>query len=306
MALPTLATLVDKARNADRVIGILDEAAKQFPELARIPARAVPSNSYSYVKRTALPTAGGFRTINDGVAPQTSTYAAVQIDLKPASQLVIVDQAVALAYPEGPARYIFEESVASMNRFLYTILDQFYYGQVSANADGFKGVLDFIDNSMVVDATGNTANAKSRVFALYLEDPTGVHLVFKRDEFGDIVSIPDPKIQLVPGSTSGTYFEAYYTMVEAFVGLQPGHKWQVGAIKNIDAAKPLTDALMSQLLSKFLANGVRPSLFVMSARSNAQLQQSRTAYHPLGLPAPLPSEFEGIPIVVSPVVRDTE
>lgn len=306
MALPTLATLVDKARNADRVVGILDEAAKQYPELSVLPVRAVPSNSYTYVKRTALPTAGGFRSINDGVAPQTSTYDTVQIDLKPASQLVVVDQAVALAYPEGPAQYIFEESVASMNRFLFTILSQMLYGQTAAEASGFKGFLDYVDSSMEVDATGNGVSEKSRVFALYLEDPTGVHLVFKRDEANDILSIPDPTLQLVAGSTAGTYFQAYYTMIESFVGFQPGHKWQLGAIKNIDTSKPLTDALMSTLLAKFLANGIRPSAFIMSARSQSQLQQARVAYHPLGLPAPLPSEFEGIPIIVSPVVRDNE
>ena len=52
--------------------------------------------------------------------------------------------------------------------------------------------------------------------------------------------------------------------------------------------------------------GYGPTHILMSRRSRGQLQRSRTTYSPTGSPSPLPTEYEGIPIIVTDAIRDTE
>ena len=306
MALPTIADLVAKARNADRVVGILEEAIQDFPELRYIPARGVEKDVYTYVKRTGLPTGGGFRNVNDGVTPGSSTYTEVTVTLKLLSELVVVDKAVALAHVDGPEAYMMAEATGAMSAFLHKLLSQFYYG-TSNDANGFTGLGNVVDSSMVVNAGGTAANTGSSVWALALNDPRGVCIAFKSDRNINPVEFPDPVEQLVPGATAGTYFPALVSELTAWVGLQPGHKYQIGKIKNIteDSGHTLNDDLMADLYNKF-PEGSKPTVFIMTRRSRAQLQKSRTAYNPLGMPAAIPTEWEGIPIVVSEVLRNNE
>ncbi len=306
MALPTIADLVAKARNADRLVGVLEEAIQDFSELRYIPARTVDKEIYTYVKRTSLPTGGGFRSVNDGVTPSSSTYDEVTVTLKLLSEILVVDKGVALAYVDGPESYLMTEAVGSASAFLSKLLNQFYYGTQN-DANGFLGLADVVDSSMVVDAGGTTANTGSSVWALHLNDPKGVCLAFKADMNINPIEFPDPIEQLIPGTTSGTYFPALVSEFTAWVGLQPGHKYQIGRIKNIteDSGAQLNDDLMSDLYNKFPESS-KPTVFVMSRRSRAQLQKSRTAYNPLGAPAAVPAEWEGIPIVVSEVIRNNE
>lgn len=306
MALPTISNLVEKARNADRVTGILEEAIQSFPELRYFPVRTVQKDVYTYLKRSALPSSGGFRTVNDGVVPANSTFTEVTVTLKLLNQIVMVDKAVAMAYVDGPEAYMMAEAVGAMSAFFSKLLGQVFYG-TGADANGFSGLANIVDSAMVVNAGGTANNTASSVWALNLADPTGVHIVFKSDQELNPIEIPDPVEQMVPGTTSNTYFKVLSTEILAWVALQPGHKYQIGRIKNIteDSGKGLTDALMADLYNKF-PEGSKPTAFFMTRRSLGQLMKSRTAYNPQGMPPVVPVDWNGIPIVVSEVLTDTE
>ena len=100
----------------------------------------------------------------------------------------------------------------------------------------------------------------------------------------------------------------YYTPASMYIGFQMGGKYSAGRIANINAAtdsKPLTDDLISELLSVFPA-GMGPNMLVMNRTRLKDLQQSRTATNPTGAPAPFPDSSFGVPIVVTDAIIDTE
>jgi hypothetical protein len=91
------------------------------------------------------------------------------------------------------------------------------------------------------------------------------------------------------------------------LAVQVGSVYDLSRICNLtgDSGKGLTDILLSNLL-ELAPVGKMPTLLVMSRRSRGQLQRSRTTYSPTGAPAPIPTEYEGIPIMTSDNVSNTE
>jgi hypothetical protein len=81
-------------------------------------------------------------------------------------------------------------------------------------------------------------------------------------------------------------------------------------IKNLEEAgsnkKTLNDALLYAAYEKFTEFGMEPTHIVMNGRSREQLRGSRTATNPAGNPAPLPTEWEGIPIIRTASIVNSE
>jgi hypothetical protein len=93
----------------------------------------------------------------------------------------------------------------------------------------------------------------------------------------------------------------------AYVGVQVGSINSVARIKKVteDSTKTLTDKLIYQALAKF-PEGIRPDAIFMTRRSREQLRASRTATTTTGAPAPIPQDVEGIPIVATSALTNTE
>ena len=72
-----------------------------------------------------------------------------------------------------------------------------------------------------------------------------------------------------------------------------------------DANKTLTDGLIGKLYAKFPI-GRKPHAFFLSRRSLGQLQGSRTAVNPTGTEAPIPDNWQGIPLIPTDSILDTE
>ncbi len=103
-------------------------------------------------------------------------------------------------------------------------------------------------------------------------------------------------------------YRVCYTPASMYIGFQMGGKYSVGRIANISTttdSKPLTDDLLSDLISLFPAN-MGPQLFVMNRTRLKDLQQGRTATNPTGAPAPFPDSAFNVPIVVTDALVDTE
>ena len=122
---------------------------------------------------------------------------------------------------------------------------------------------------------------------------------------GEIELLERRKV-LRDGSSTGSY-DAERQPILFWACLQIASAYDVARIMNLtaDSGKGLTDDLLSQVYGKFPAEFM-PTHFVMSKRSLMQLQQSRTTYSPTGAEAPLPTNWNGIPIVVTSQVSDTE
>ena len=103
-------------------------------------------------------------------------------------------------------------------------------------------------------------------------------------------------------TTSGAWH--YAQKLGGWVGLQTTSKYAAARITNLDVSGTnagLDDDLLYQLIEKFPV-GMKPNGIFMSRGSLAQLRQSRTAYNAVGLPAPYPTDFEGIPIYVTDAI----
>lgn len=306
--------------NASEGIQLLfDEAARAVPEVTgktfiagrgevTIPnfgkARTINGILYKTLIRTSLPTAQ-FRNANEGIAPGTSTYENRLVECFILNSRHQVDTAVAKASEDGEDALMVEEGKAQLQANLMLLAKQFYYGRnTGGDAKGHPGLQDAVDSSMTYDATGSTANTGSSVYAVkFGEDHT--QWVMGKD--GQLAVTPVMQ-QLVNDPSDATkQLLVSFQEIMAWVGVQVKNKFAVGRIKNLTAqnGKTLTDDMLSQLYALFPI-GYGPDAFLMTRRSWQQLQDSRTATSPTGNPAPFPTDFEGIPIIPTDNLLNTE
>jgi major capsid protein gp7 len=316
MAVTTLLDIA-KANGTDPVVGLIDETSKAHPEITAVAARTIKGLSYRTWVRTSLPTSS-FRNANTGVAATKSTYENRTVDTFILNPRFEVDKAVADRYEDGAAAYLAIEANAIMESSFQQLSKQFYYGRTVTNNGigdplGHPGLIDAYDSTnMVVDAGGTTANTGGSVWLVKF-GPQWVQWVYGAD---GLLSVSEPMLQRVLDGSSNPY-DAYCQSLLAYPGLQVGTTRGVCRIKKLtaDSGKGLTDVLLSQAISKFQV-GVVPDAIFMSRRSRQQLQASRTVtlfgqggVKPSGglaTLAPIPTEYDGIPIMVTDAIQDTE
>lgn len=300
--MPTLVypTLLDIAKLSgnDPVVALVEEVITEVPELAFLAARTIKGTQYKTLVRTALPTVG-FRSANKGAVQGKSAYANRLVECFIMNPRWNCDKQVADANEDGAEAYIAMEGVGMTAASGMAVASQMYYG---GDALGFPGLANYVDPTMVVDATGTAALGGSSVWAMKF-GPADTQLVVGGNGNFDL---SDVRIESVLDSDQNPY-TAYVQELASWLGLQVLSRWSVARIKNItlDAGKGLTDSLMADLLALF-PTGKTPDAFFMSRRSRKQLQKSRTATNATGAPAPIPSEYEGIPIYATESILNTE
>lgn len=298
--------------NTDKVVGLIEESVLYTPELQIFPARSVRGTSFYTVKRTGLPTAA-FRNANQGLAPSKSAFAKSLVECFILSSAVQVDKAVAQAYEDGSSALEMIEAAGVMQAALRTIGSQIFYG-VAADAKGFGGLKTFtpFGGAMTLNSGGSDANVQSSVYAVKF-GPQNVELIlgneasfeltsFRDENFLDANSLP------VPGRVAD---------LTAWTGLAINNTNCVARLANVGAdtetGDTLTDAKLQQLLDLF-PSGYRPDAIFMSRRSRSQLQRSRTvtlfgqgtarANQPAI--AAVPTEYDGVPIIATDSIVNTE
>lgn len=312
--MPTLLEIA-KINGSDALAGLLDEAARPVPEISgsyrgvSIPllgeARTIKGLQYKTLVRTALPTVG-FRKANAGVGASKSTYENRLVEtfiLNPRWQC---DVAVADAHEDGAEAYITLEAKALTQAALQAAARQFYYGRnTNGDAAGHPGLIDAVQAGLTIDATGSTADTGSSVYAVKF----GLdHVCWVNGKEGDWAMPEEVRIADVSDPDDATKkFSAYVSEIVAHIGVQVNSLYSVARIKNLteQAGKGLTDNLLADLLDTF-PEGFEPDVILMTKRSRKQLKKSRTATNPTGAPAPTPVDYEGIPIVTTAGLVNTE
>jgi len=216
------------------------------------------------------------------------------------------DKAVADASEDGAAAYIAEEAAAMLTASWMTLGAQFYYGRgTGGDTLGHPGLIDAYDaTNMVVDAAGTTASTGSSLWAVKW-GPRDVQWVLGA---GGKLAVDDVRIETIVDPNAATkYLTAYVQEMLAWSGLQVKSKYSIGRIKKLtaDVGKGLTDALIGSLVSKFPV-GVVPDAFFCSRRSLEQLRASRTATSSTGKEADIPTDWQGIPLIPTDSILNTE
>jgi hypothetical protein len=315
MSMPTLLDIA-KHNGSDAVVGLVEEAIRAVPELSgsvmyrgktvTVPnmgaARTIKGQQYRTLIRTALPSVG-FRNANQGVAASKSTYENKLVETFILNPRWECDKAVADVHEDGPEAFIALEGIGMTGAAMMALGKQFYYGRLNGgDAKGHPGIIDSVDASMVVDATGSTPDTGSSVWLVKF-GPQAVQWVF--GENGSL-EMKDPREESITDD-EGNRYTAYVQELLAYAGVQVLDKFSVARIKNLTAqtGKGLTDSLLGDALALFPV-GKGPDVILGSRRSLEQLRKSRTATNATGSEAPTPTEFEGVPIVATDSILNTE
>lgn len=295
-----LLKIADQNLDPAMVNDLLDDSPV-LRQMAAVIANASQGTQHKYLKDTTA-ASGGFRAINAGLDYTASDQTLVTLDLKVLAANVRVDQQIAKAYPGGVEAFMDFEGARSIRKAMAVAEAQFFYG-TSNDSNGFGGLvantyIDALDDGMVYNAGGSTA-----LTSVYLlrTGPDGCELVLGRD--GNI-DVGETKEQMLV--VSGAEMPAYFRVQEALMGFKMGGAYTVGRIANLAATTyTLTDAMIYEAFAKFPAARM-PNVILMNRRSLKQLRASRTATSPTGTPAPMPTEVEGIPIIVTDGISNAE
>jgi hypothetical protein len=262
------------------------------------------SSTHKFNVYTGAPSVG-FRAENTGRDYDHSIDTVTSVTCKIIDFSWRVDKAVADTWRDGPENLIAREGARHLAAALFAIEQQVIYGTTSpGDSGGFDGFLtstnlDALADAMVVTAAGSTASEQSSCYAV----KTG---------FNDcrLVTPMSTGVQLgetIVTEANDANYPVYYTPASMYIGLQVP-KYSVGRIANISTttdSKPLTDDLISDLLSTFPA-GMGPNYLVMNRTRLKDLQQGRTATNPTGSPAPFPDSAFNVPVITTDALVNTE
>lgn len=304
-------TLLDlaKQKDVDLAVGVIDNAEKFAPEITLL-GRPVPGTSYdiSVLEKRGR---GGFRKANEGVETTKSQYSKKHVEAFIFDAQMEADKAVADAHPFGLGAYLAQEALNTTEGNFEVLGEQFYYGDV-ASSNGFAGLQKFTEanTALRVNANGDEADGCTSAYLIF-NDLRGTHFVFGAN--GAIDTSDEWRIQKVVRDSKS--LSAYVNGMTFWIGLQIAPV-SVVRIANIDDDNPLTDKLVSAALEKFnLAR--QPNRLLMNRRARRLLQSSRSATTTnvrsgqktatgAEVWAPMPTESNGIPIIATESIRDTE
>jgi hypothetical protein len=298
-------TLLDIAKRtgSDALIGLIEEVIKICPEFRVLPVVERDGIAFLATLRTSLPTAA-FVDAGTGVALSKSAYAQKLVQCFFLDCQLRVPEAIVQADDRSVGDVLADEAMGGLEAVINHLGTQTYYG-TAADAKGFSGFVANVDSTMVVNATGE-GSATTSVWMVWA-DPKGVHLPLGR---GGKITMPEWQEQQVTDA-EGKAQRAFCTNIAAWIGLSIGSKFSIGRIKNVTSAKPVTDALGSQLYAKFPI-GRKPNLCFMNRDALYFLQASRSA---VGAQksnasgdafAPIPEFLAGVPIIPTDAITSAE
>lgn len=308
MALMT-STDVLKINNSEELVGLIEDVVQEIPEINFFAASPVQKNSYKTLALTALPSTA-FRATGSYREFQTATLTNKTVECKYLDASWILEKAVAQQsdWGEDFAKALTQR--AHLKSEFFTLAKQIWQG-TDSDANGFTGLDAIIDavvdgdtKEMVVTANTGSITDASTVYAVR----TGIDSCQLAWGSNGQFNESDVREQLLTtkesAKTSGAWF--YAQDLGGWVGLQVTSKYAAGKITGLSATNTkqgLNDDLLYELIERFPV-GMKPDGLFMSRRSFSQLRQSRTAYNPIGAPAPYVQEFEGIPIYVTDAIPD--
>lgn len=293
---------ITKRNGTDGAVGLVEEVTTYAPELDAVSGRAIAGTSYLARVRAAIHDKGAFRNANEGVEVGSSVYEQKRFECFFFDAQLQTDEAViqAAGINDSPGEVLADEaSGIVMSKMIY-LGKQFYNGTAN-DAKGHPGLKDFANTALTVDATGSSTSYRAWFVNLGLK---GIHYIWGNQQG---LNLKDWNLQQVTDSNSKKYM-AWVNNLSGYIGLSCASSNSVGYVKNITTLKPLTDALASEVLSKFPI-GMKPNMVFMERNTAFWLQRSRSATsitnrgaatnNGTDVFAPEPTSVAGIPITIT-------
>lgn len=309
-------TLLDltKLSGTDEAVGTIEEVNTYAPEIGALSGRVINGITYTTRVRSALPGKPTFRGSNEGTEFVASTYEqklaqCYYMD----TQMRVDEKDVLTQLAEGrsmPDILTLEANGAVQSAFI-GLGDMLYRGK-TVDANGFDGLMSLYDTTNCeVDAQGTTSGRRSRVWIVY-NDPQGVHFVWG---YGQGFSM-NPWQRTDTVDANDKHYYAYRTNGTAWIGLGFNHTKSVVCIKNVESGK-FSDDVVSEALTKFplfMRSSGKLKIF-MNRYAARHLQKSRSTVNTAGdkktdsgvlVYAPTPTESNGVPIIITDSILNTE
>lgn len=318
----------------EAVRGFVEESAGEVPEFNLFPAEqlGVGVLKYETLVRTGYPTAG-FHDMGGGHTVTKSSWKNEIFECFPFGGMIQAIKHVADNNKRGGAAGLFAAEAAGMTKSSMFAIAQQIYGGRTVGAKGFPGLKNFTafgttftdpltgkTYSLYINgSTGATANTGSSVYMIRFnragegQIPDGVTLCYGT---GSVFSMEDPTVETMADPNDATKKVRVYTSdLQGFAGMIIPNQHSVRRIGNLssDSGKGLTDTLLGTAWESW-PQGLKPDVILMSARSRRQLQVSRTVVlngsgttrpnQPAE--APVPTDYNGCPIVATDAIPDND
>jgi hypothetical protein len=169
---------------------------------------------------------------------------------------------------------------------------------VGNDAGGFKGLADLVDmyDGMTYDGGGAGGD---RVYMMIGGENAVCGVLGNEGEFTEGESYPT---RVITNVTTNAGYDAFSTPIMGYMGLQVSGKYSVAMGFNFDDTTnhQVTDKSLGKIFNLFPSNR-QPKVngILMSRSARLQLQESREYTSATGVRAGLPTEWEGIPIIIS-------
>lgn len=291
---------------------VVEQVIYDAPFLSKLPARVIKGTSYRYMVRNSLPLIKS-TPYNMGVGLASVDYETNSAECYPYQGRVAIDKKLVNGEPELAKRYTADLMAAHMRGALASLEMGIFYGK-GRDDKGTPGLNDTIGQYMTLSATGNQTERTyggATVWGVCLKDDM-LHVVYGNSR---TIAFGQRKEQDVPARTADGergFMPAYVWDFDFHAGFCQMDAFATGRIVNESDENPLSDKMLAELVNAF-PTGHTPDVLVMTRGSRKRLQQQRsaaltyvkkssgnTAY------ADLPTDYEGIPIIVTDGLLENE
>lgn len=297
------ALMIDNVAHGDQMVSDIILAGSMFQAL-----HAEPSSNglvHSYTKTVTTPVIG-FRNLGEPDNNKPGTKADVSISLKLLDCTVKEDAGRVESSPRGVDGYLSDTGLENLSTGFHTAEKQLFYG-IANDTKGFVGLTQAAGYSALgahcLDAGGRSANNVESIWVCRTgkNDLAAVY----NEQMGGLTIDDYYKTQLNAYDNTGVVtgqFSGYAMPIMSWLGLQLGSVHSLIRIANVDVESATIEDHISKAINRFPSNKP-PTHVVMSREARGGVKNGRTTFSPVGQRAPVPTEVDGIPIIISEALQ---
>ena len=305
--------LVTYAGQVDVTRGIVEEALAAVPEMQFFDADIIAGTVVNTLARVSLPTVA-FRNIGDPVSSTRSGYETRPATLKMLSGRAEVTDAEVLANGlMTKDEQLVSESVAVLTAAFQALAKQIWTG---SDAKGFTSAMSLVDASMVTRAGDGQAGANTSVWFVGNGAKTKCGILFSKNSgiLADAdIEFRKGDILVKSGDTVTGVEPGWIGDLTSYAGFHVANKKSLARLCNVTAGTGLTDDMLTDCIEAYaqMNDGAKPDGIFMSFNARKMLRKSRNLTlkaegGDLSRFAPTPTEIDGIPIIATNAILDTE
>jgi len=317
-------TLLDIHAMNKTVGPLIEEVIHEAPVVGRTPVKRIEGTRFDQLVRKSLPR-GGFTNPGDGVLVSAGGYDSVAFDCKHMeAQLEAKESFIKKKIRQeggGIGDVLAMEAEGYIKQQLIDLDVQYFDGTknaiVNGASNGFAGLVDLVDPSMVFTAGGATANKQTSAWFVFESEDYGVSFLMPNGEELNLSPWQYQSLLISGDRENGalTKTMGYSCGLTGYIGLKATTpKRCIARVANIESGNALSDKLAAFVNAMFL-RGYKPTVCYMSDMSGFHTAASRENVVVSGKMSinsasesfrSMPTEVAGIPIVFTDSISDTE